>query len=418
MELYQYKDNELFMAGFSLKELAQEYGTPLYVYSADKIRANFAKFKVALDSYSLNANIYYAVKANSNLSIIKLLSDLGSGFDIVSIGELKRIIAAGASTQKVVFSGVGKTNEELKFALEKNIKCINVESFGELERLAQICQNLGIKANIGLRLNPNIDAKTHPYISTGLKENKFGIDIDFLHSLVQKLRKLPNLNLVGLAFHLGSQITEKSPFLEALKIFEKTLDFFKAEGFSIKHLDLGGGYSIKYKDEDYFDFDDLLSSFAPSLEKKVEEFLFAPGRAIVGDAGVLLAKVEYLKKTETKNFAILDTSMNDLIRPALYSAWHKISEVSLDKNIKSQKYDLVGSVCETGDFLAKSRVLYLVAGNFVAIKASGAYGFSMASNYNSRLLPAEVLLDGQKAKLIRRRQDFDDLYSLEQGFYD
>lgn len=415
MQLYQYENNELFMAGFSLKELAQEYGTPLYVYSADKIRANFAKFKVALDSYSLNANIYYAVKANSNLSIIKLLSDLGSGFDIVSIGELKRIIAAGASTQKVVFSGVGKTNEELKFALEKNIKCINVESFGELERLAQICQNLGIKANIGLRLNPNIDAKTHPYISTGLKENKFGIDIDFLHPLVQKLRELPNLNLVGLAFHLGSQITEKSPFLDALTIFEKTLDFFKAEGFSIKHLDLGGGYSIKYKDEDYFNFADLLSSFAPSLEKKVEEFLFAPGRAIVGDAGALLAKVEYLKKTETKNFAILDTSMNDLIRPALYSAWHKISEVSLDKNLKSQKYDLVGSVCETGDFLAKSRVLYLAAGNFVAIKASGAYGFSMASNYNSRLLPAEVLLDGEKAKLIRRRQNFNDLYSLEQG---
>lgn len=415
MELYEYKDNELFMAGFSLKELGQKYGTPLYVYSADKIRANFAKFRMALDEQKLASNIFYAVKANSNLSIIKLLDELGAGFDIVSIGELKRIIAAGCKTDKVVFSGVGKTYEELEFALQQNIKCINIESFGELERLQEVCEKLKRNADIAVRINPNIDAKTHPYISTGLKENKFGIDIDFAHILIEKLRNAPNLNLVGLAFHLGSQITEKSPFLEALSIFEKALDKFKAEGFNIKHLDLGGGYSIKYKDEDYFDFGDFLQHFSQSLRAKVDEFLFAPGRALVGDAGVLLAKIEYLKKTETKNFAILDTSMNDLIRPTLYTAWHQVAEVSLNKEIISQKYDLVGSVCETGDFLAKSRVLHLAQGDFVAIKCSGAYGFSMASNYNSRLMAAEVLLDGSEEKLIRRRQNFEDLYSLEQG---
>lgn len=415
MQLYQYKNNELHMAGISLKKLAQEYGTPLYVYSAEKIRNNFTKFALALDKNSLSANIYYAVKANSNLSIIRLLYKLGAGFDIVSIGELKRIIAAGCKTDKVVFSGVGKTHAELEFALEQNIKCINIESFGELERLTQVCQKLGRNADIAVRLNPNIDAKTHPYISTGLKENKFGIDIDFSSTLIEKLRAAPNLNLVGLAFHLGSQITEKSPFLEALDIFEKTLDNFKQEGFKVKHLDLGGGYSIKYKDEQYFDFDDLLQNFAPSLRTKVDEFLFAPGRALVGDAGVLLAKIEYLKKTETKKFAILDASMNDLIRPTLYTAWHEIVEVNLDKKIPSQKYDLVGSVCETGDFLAKDRVLYLAQNDFVAIKCSGAYGFSMASNYNSRLLPSEVLIDKGEAKLIRRRQNFDDLYALEQN---
>jgi len=410
MDHFQYSDNQLFAENVNLSTLAKEYGTPAYVYS----RATFERHWLAFDSAFAGHPhlICYAVKANSNLAVLNVLAKLGSGFDIVSIGELERVLRAGGDANKVVFSGVGKKSEEIRQALDTGIRCFNVESEAELSVINDIAGEMSKIAPISIRVNPNVDAKTHPYISTGLKENKFGIAHEQALDVYQQAQAMPHLSIQGIDCHIGSQLTEIAPFVEALKRVLELVDQLQAKGIALKHLDLGGGLGIRYQNETPPLPAEQIDALLAALGDRDVEILIEPGRAIAGNAGILLTEVLYLKRSEVKNFAIIDAAMNDLMRPALYSAWQDI--VALQPRVgQAQVYDLVGPVCETGDFLGKDRALSLQPGDVLAVKSAGAYGFSMSSNYNSRPRAIEIMVDGENAHVIRQRESLDQLLQGE-----
>ncbi|NAW34550.1 diaminopimelate decarboxylase [Halomonas alimentaria] len=415
MDHFNYRDGVLYGEEVPLTRIAEEFGTPCYVYSKATLARHFRAYTEALGSHP--HLICYAVKANSNLAVLGLLARLGAGFDIVSMGELERVLAAGGDPARVVFSGVAKQEAEMARALEVGIKCFNVESRPELERLDAVAGRLGKVAPVSLRVNPDVDAGTHPYISTGLKDNKFGIPVDEALAVYELAATLPNVRITGLDCHIGSQLTELSPFLDALDRLLVLLETLRERGIEVEHLDLGGGLGVPYRDEHPpapFDYAtallERLSSW-PGSERLT--LLFEPGRSIAANAGVLLTRVEFLKPGETKNFAIVDAAMNDLIRPALYQAWQAILPVDTRRARQSATYDVVGPVCETGDFLGKERELAIAPGDLLAVRSAGAYGFVMASNYNSRPRPAEVMVDGDQAHLVRRRERLEELWAGE-----
>lgn len=412
MDYFNYQDDgQLWAENVSLTSLAEQYGTPLYVYSRATLERHWNAFDKAVGAHP--HLVCYAVKANSNLGVLNTLARLGSGFDIVSGGELERVIQAGGDASKVVFSGVGKTEAEMKRALELNIKCFNVESEAELERLNKVAQSLEVVAPISLRINPDVDAKTHPYISTGLRDNKFGIAFERAPEVYRFASSLKNLSVEGIDCHIGSQLTDIEPFIDATDRLLALIDQLIEDGIKIRHLDVGGGLGVVYRDE----LPPLPSDYAKALLSRLEnhpeiELIFEPGRAIAANAGILLTKVEYLKPTEYKNFAIVDAAMNDLMRPALYSAWQDIVAVS-PREGEATTYDIVGPVCETADFLGKERELVIEQGDLLAVRSAGAYAFAMASNYNARLRPAEIMVDGEKVHLVRQREELTDLWRHE-----
>ncbi|MFG6176149.1 diaminopimelate decarboxylase [Halomonas sp. THAF12] len=415
MDHFDYRDGVLHAENVPLPRLAEEFGTPCYVYSKATLARHFRAYTEALGSHP--HLICYAVKANSNLAVLNLLARLGAGFDIVSVGELERVLVAGGDPAKVVFSGVAKEENELERALSIGIKCFNVESRAELERLAAVARGMGNVAPVSLRVNPDVDAGTHPYISTGLKDNKFGIPVDEAHEVYRQAASLEHIRVVGLDCHIGSQLTDTAPFLDALDRLLVLLERLREDGIEIEHLDLGGGLGVTYRDErppQPFDYATALLerlSRWPGSERLT--LLFEPGRSIAANAGVLLTRVEFLKPGETKNFAIVDAAMNDLIRPSLYQAWQAILAVDTTAQRETGIYDVVGPVCETGDFLGKDRELAIAAGDLLAVRSAGAYGFVMASNYNSRPRPAEVMVDGDRTHLVRRRERLEDLWAGE-----
>ncbi|ELB2049203.1 diaminopimelate decarboxylase [Vibrio parahaemolyticus] len=413
MDYFNYQDDgQLWAEDVPLQALAEQYGTPLYVYSRATLERHWKAFDSAVGQHP--HLVCYAVKANSNLGVLNALARLGSGFDIVSGGELERVIVAGGDAKKVVFSGVGKTPAEMKRALELGIKCFNVESEPELERLNKVAGELGVIAPISLRINPDVDAKTHPYISTGLRDNKFGIAFDRAPEVYQFAQSLPNLNVQGIDCHIGSQLTSIDPFIDATDRLLALIDDLKAQGINIRHLDVGGGLGVVYRDELPPQPSDYAKALLGRLENHQDlELIFEPGRAIAANAGILLTRVEFLKHTEHKNFAIIDAAMNDLMRPALYQAWQDIVPVS-PRNGEPQTYDLVGPICETGDFLGKDRALVLQEGDLLAVRSAGAYGFVMSSNYNTRTRAAEVMVDGNQSHLVRQREELTSLWQLEQ----
>lgn len=411
MDYFNYRDNELFAEDVSVQDIVYKVGSPCYIYSRATLARHWQAFDQAFGTHP--HLICYAVKANSNIAILNVLARLGSGFDIVSLGELERVLAAGGDAKKIVFSGVGKREDELLAALKLGIRCFNVEVSGELDRLNLLAEQLGVIAPVSFRVNPDVDAKTHPYISTGLKENKFGIDINQAVHEYRRAAAMPNINVVGIDCHIGSQLTETRPFLDALDKVLALVETLKAEGIHLHHLDLGGGLGIRYKDEQPPEPADYISAVLQRLGDSNVEVLLEPGRAIVGNAGILVTQVEYLKPTENKNFAIVDAAMNDLVRPSLYSAWQEVIPVNKQSNSEAQHWDIVGPVCETGDFLAKDRELQLAQGDLLAIRSSGAYGFSMSSNYNSRPRVAEVMVDGEHIHLIRERETIAQLMAGE-----
>ncbi len=410
MEAFSYRDGQLFAEGVALPALAQRFGTPTYVYSRAHIEAQYRAYADALDG--MPHLVCFAVKANSNLGVLNVLARLGAGFDIVSRGELERVLAAGGQPDRIVFSGVGKTRDDMRRALEVGVHCFNVESTDELERLQQVAAELGKKAPVSLRVNPDVDAGTHPYISTGLKENKFGIDIDNAEAVYARAAELPNLDVVGVDCHIGSQLTSLPPFLDALDRLLALTDRLAARGIQIRHLDLGGGLGVRYRDEQPPLAGDYIQAVRQRIEGRGLALVFEPGRSIVANAGVLLTRVEYLKHTAHKDFAIVDAAMNDLIRPALYQAWMNVIAVQPHEG-DTRRYDIVGPICETGDFLAKDRELALVEGDLLAVCSAGAYGFVMSSNYNTRGRAAEVLVDGDQAFEVRRRESVQELYAGE-----
>ncbi|WP_312916620.1 diaminopimelate decarboxylase [Stutzerimonas kunmingensis] len=410
MEAFSYRDGQLFAEGVALPALAQRFGTPTYVYSRAHIEAQYRAYADALDG--MPHLVCFAVKANSNLGVLNVLARLGAGFDIVSRGELERVLAAGGQPDRIVFSGVGKTRDDMRRALEVGVHCFNVESTDELERLQQVAAELGKKAPVSLRVNPDVDAGTHPYISTGLKENKFGIDIDNAEAVYARAAELPNLEVVGVDCHIGSQLTSLPPFLDALDRLLALTERLAARGIQIRHLDLGGGLGVRYRDEQPPLAGDYIQAVRQRIEDRGLALVFEPGRSIVANAGVLLTRVEYLKHTAHKDFAIVDAAMNDLIRPALYQAWMNVVAVQPHEG-DTRRYDIVGPICETGDFLAKDRELALVEGDLLAVCSAGAYGFVMSSNYNTRGRAAEVLVDGDQAFEVRRRESVQELYAGE-----
>jgi len=411
MDYFNYKESQLFAEDTALEEIAKEYGTPCYVYSRATLERHWHAFNDAFgDQPHL---ICYSVKANSNIAILNLLARLGSGFDIVSVGELERVLKAGGDPKKVVFSGVGKRVDEMQRALEVGIRCFNIESVAELERLNNVAATMAKIADISIRVNPDVDAKTHPYISTGLKENKFGIDINIVEDVYLQAAAMANIKVTGIDCHIGSQLTDVQPFMDALERLLALADRLKAHGVDIHHLDLGGGLGVRYQDEE----PPLPSEYTAQLfsNKRLKEFeiLIEPGRAIAANTAVLLTKVEYLKHGDDKNFAIVDAAMNDLIRPSLYQAWQEIIPVTKNKDSEPKTYDVVGPICETSDFLGKDRSLSLKQGDLLAIRSAGAYGFSMSSNYNSRPRAAEILVDGEKSTIIRKRETVESLFANE-----
>lgn len=413
MDYFNYQDQNLFAEGVALADIAAEFGTPTYVYSRATIERHYKAFAEAAPSRDLL--VCYAVKANSNIALLNLLARLGSGFDIVSEGELRRVLQAGGDAKKVVFSGVGKSVTEIEFALQTGIKCFNVESIPELERIQQVASRLNIIAPISIRVNPDIDAKTHPYISTGLKANKFGIDINDALSMYQQADAASHLKVCGVDCHIGSQLTETQPFLDALDKLLALIDKLAAVGINLSHIDIGGGLGVPYDGET----PPHPAEYAAKVVEKLAAYpqlslIFEPGRAIMANAGVLLTKVEYLKPGQEKHFAIVDAAMNDLIRPALYSAWQSIIAVQQKPNVPAVTYDVVGPVCETGDFLGKDRALAVEPGDLLVVRSAGAYGFTMSSNYNSRPRAAEVLVDGDRSYLVRQREQWQDLWRGEQ----
>lgn len=416
MDHFQYRDGELYAEDVPLQAVAEHFGTPCYVYSRATLERHWHAFDDAFGDHP--HLVCYAVKANSNLGVLNLLARLGSGFDIVSVGELERVLAAGGAPDKVLFSGVGKQEREMRRALEVGIRCFNVESASELERLNRVAGEMDRRAPISLRVNPDVDAQTHPYISTGLRENKFGIAIEDAAALYRHAQTLPHLAVTGVDCHIGSQLTQLGPFLDALERVLVLVERLQGEGIEIRHLDLGGGLGVRYRDE----VPPLPSDYAGALLRRLAqapfEILIEPGRAIAANAGVLLTRVEYLKHSPAKDFAVIDAAMNDLIRPALYQAWQPIVSVEERPHGVHGVYDLVGPICETGDFLGKQRALTLAEGSLLAVRGSGAYGFSMASNYNSRPRAAEVMVDGDRMHLVRRRETIAELFAGEQRLPD
>ncbi len=412
MDHFEYRDGELHAEDVPLSDLAQRFGTPLFVYSRATLERHFRVFDEALAA--VDHLVCYAVKANSNLAVLNVLARLGAGFDIVSRGELERVLAAGGDPARIVFSGVGKRADEMLAALQAGIRSFNVESEAELERLSEVAAGAGLRAPVALRVNPDVDARTHPYIATGLKENKFGIDMSEAERLFHKAASLPGLELVGLDCHIGSQLTELQPFLDAIARLLELIDRLEASGISLHHLNLGGGLGIRYQSEQPPQPAEYANAILPLLAGRKLQVLIEPGRAIAGNAGVLLTRVEYLKPTPHRNFAIVDAAMTELIRPALYKAWQKIIPVQGNTLAPLKTWDVVGPVCETGDWLGKDRELALSPGDLLAIRSAGAYGFVMSSNYNSRPRPAEVMVDGDKAHRVRRAEKRAELYALEE----
>lgn len=409
MSYFHYKNNQLYVEEYSLLEVAHQVSTPCYVYSRIAIEKNWHNFH---DSFGKHPHLVcYAVKANSNIAILSMLSRLGSGFDIVSLGELERVLYSGADPKKIIFSGVGKTDIEITRALQVGIYCFNVESESELYRIEKIAQELKIKAPIALRVNPDIDAHTHPYISTGLRDNKFGIAITSVIPLFEYAANSSSLLLLGIDCHIGSQLTELNPILESMQRIHSLIDSLNKKSISIQHINMGGGLGIPYQDEvvpEIADYVKILVDYFPDKKLIIE-----PGRAIVANAGILLTKVEYIKKQGEKSFAIVDAGMNDLLRPAMYSAYHKIQAVEKNENTLLAIYDVVGPICETSDFLAKERELSIKEGDYLAVMDAGAYGFSMSSQYNSRPRAAEVMIDHKKMHCIRTRETIEDLFRAE-----
>ena len=410
MQAFTSRDGQLFAEGVALSAIAERFGTPTYVYSRAHIEAQYRAYADALAG--MPHLVCFAVKANSNLGVLNVLARLGAGFDIVSRGELERVLAAGGEPSKIVFSGVGKTRDDMRRALEVGVHCFNVESVDELERLQLVAAELGKTASISLRVNPDVDAGTHPYISTGLKENKFGIDIEQAPAVYARAAELANLRIVGVDCHIGSQLTSLPPFLDALERLLALVDQLATQGIRIQHLDLGGGLGVQYRDEQPPLAGDYIAAVRERLKGRELALVFEPGRSIVANAGVLLTRVEYLKHTAHKDFAIVDAAMNDLIRPALYQAWMDVTPVQ-PRDGQARHYDLVGPICETGDFLAKGRELVLAEGDLLAVRSAGAYGFVMSSNYNTRGRAAEVLVDGEQAFEVRRRETLAELYAGE-----
>jgi len=411
MDYFTYQNDRLMAENVDVAHLAAEYGTPCYIYSRATIERHWNSFDQAFGAYP--HLVCYAVKANSNLAVLNVMARMGSGFDIVSGGELQRVLHAGGQAEKIVFSGVGKSTAEMQLALNAGIRCFNVESEAELDRLSTIATEMGKTAPISIRVNPNVDAGTHPYISTGLKENKFGIEITRAADIYKHAAGLPGISIQGVDCHIGSQLTETAPFIDALNLVLTLIDQLADDGIRIHHLDIGGGLGIRYQNENPPKPADYAHAVLAALGERELEILIEPGRAIVGNAGILVTRVEYLKLTEQKNFTVVDAAMNDLLRPALYSAWQEIIPVERRADRPTTLYDVVGPICETGDFLGKERELAIAEGDLLAVRSSGAYGFSMSSNYNSRPRVAEIMVDGDQAALVRKREDIDDLMAGE-----
>ena len=412
MNTFSFNNNALYAESVAVTDLMVEYGSPLYIYSRGQIVSNWQQFDQAFGDHP--HLICYAVKANSNLSVLNILAKLGSGFDIVSIGELERVIAAGGMPGRCVFSGVSKTKTEIQRALELGIYCFNVESAAELDRVESVAKLLSTKAPISIRVNPDVDANTHPYIATGLKENKFGVGIEKALALYKKAELSKHLDVFGLDYHIGSQITEVSPFIEALEKALELISQLKAEGIKMSHIDIGGGLGIAYNDEKTINIEKYIQSV---LDKVGDlEVILEPGRAIVGNAGIFVTQVEYLKQGGVKSFAIIDGAMNDLQRPSLYGSYHQA--IAVENNSKGIKdtWDLVGPICETGDFLAKDRELTLAQGDYIALMSAGAYGFVLSSNYNSRPRVAEVMVSESNHALVRKRETVGSLFENESIF--
>ena len=407
MDHFNYKDNALYCEDVAISSLAETYGTPLYVYSRATLERHWHAFDQALAGR--DHLVCYAVKANSNLAVLNVLARLGSGFDIVSGGELQRVLAAGGEPDKIVFSGVGKLPQEIEMALDCGIHCFNVESEQELVLLNQIAEHKKQVARVSFRVNPDVDAKTHPYISTGLKENKFGINFNDAERVYQRASEMAHLDVIGIDCHIGSQLTELSPYIDALERLLYLIQQLQVKGIHIQHLDLGGGLGIRYKDET----PPLPKEWSEALKNQLDGFegriLIEPGRAIAGNAGLLVSQVNYIKHSQDKNFAVIDAAMNDMLRPSLYSAWLEIIRVEGNSDQPSKLYDIVGAICESSDFLGKDREMQIAQHDLLAIRSAGAYGFSMASNYNSRNRAAEVMVDGDKHYCVREREVFDDL---------
>lgn len=407
MDHFRYRDGRLFAEDVDLEAVAAAHGTPCYVYSRATLERHWRAFDAALAGH--RHLVCYAVKANGNLALLDVLARLGSGFDIVSVGELERVLRAGGAAAKTVFSGVGKRAEEMHRALEAGIRCFNVESGAELERLDAVAGEIGMRAPVSLRVNPDVDARTHPYIATGLKENKFGVDPETALALYRRAADMAHVEVRGVDCHIGSQLTDTGPFVAALERVLGLVHTLRDEGIDVAHLDLGGGLGVRYRDESPPSPEQYAAALEPVLAGEDLELLIEPGRALVANAGVLLTRVEYLKHGAARDFAVVDAAMNDLLRPALYGAWHEILPVRPRPDEPAQVYDVVGAICETGDFLGKERPLAVRAGDLLAVRGAGAYGFSMSSNYNARPRAAEVLVDGERVRLARRRESIEDL---------
>lgn len=413
MDYFQYQNQQLMAEQVPVIHIAQQFGTPLYIYSRATLERHWRAFDKALGKHP--HLICFAVKSNPNIAILNVMAKFGSGFDIVSQGELERVLVAGGDANKIVFSGVAKTETEIARALEVGIRCFNVESVAELHRINQVAGELGKVAPISLRVNPDVDAHTHPYISTGLKENKFGISVDEAREVYRLASQLPHIKITGMDCHIGSQLTELQPFLDATDRLIVLMKQLKEDGIQLKHLDLGGGLGVTYTDETPPHPTEYASALLEKLSDYPElEIILEPGRAITANAGILVTKVEYLKHNENRHFAIVDAGMNDMIRPALYQAYMNIIEIDRTLARKPQVYDVVGPICETSDFLGKQRTLAIAEGDYIAQRSAGAYGASMSSNYNSRSRTAEVMVDGEQVHLIRRREKLEELWALEQ----
>lgn len=412
MDNFEYRGDQLFAEDVPVSAIADEFGTPTYVYSRDTLERNYLAYAQALQGE--NHLVCYAMKSNSNLAVLNVLARLGAGFDIVSVGELERVLAAGADASKLVFSGVGKQAHEMCRALEVGVHCFNIESEAEMELLQQVAAGMGKVAPVSLRINPDVDAGTHPYISTGLTENKFGIGIKQAPQAYQRAQQLPNLDVVGVDCHIGSQLTEIAPYLDALDRLLVLIDELAALGIQIKHLDIGGGLGVNYADEEPLPIANFIEQIQAHIGDRDLDLIVEPGRSISADAGIMLTQVEFLKSNEHKHFAIVDGAMNDLLRPSLYSAYQDIIPADLSQPRDTKCFDIVGPICESGDFLGKERNLAIVAGDLLAVCTAGAYGFAMASNYNTRPRAAEVMVDGDQIHLIGRREQLSDLWANEQ----
>ena len=410
MSYFAYRNETLHVEGVPLDRVAASFGTPCYIYSRAALEDTYRAYEQALAGR--DHLICYAVKANSNVAVLNLLARLGSGFDIVSGGELARVLAAGGDPGKIVFSGVGKTESEMRSALAARILCFNVESSSELARLNRVAGEVGATASISMRVNPDVDAQTHPYIATGLKENKFGIPFDDALQLYRDAARMPNVRVAGIGCHIGSQLTSTAPFITAVQKLLGMVDRLAAEGIGIEHIDMGGGLGIRYRDESPPPVAEYLRALTRPLGDRRLKIMFEPGRSLVGNTGILLSRVEYLKHSGDRNFAVIDAAMNDLIRPALYDAWHEIKPV-VYRRTPARRYEVVGPVCETADFLAHERDLNVVEGDLVAIMSAGAYGMTMSSNYNTRPRAAEVMIDRHEMHLIRERETIEELIAQE-----